>query len=359
MARPIRVLVVDDSAFARKVVREILSRDPRVEVVGIARDGLEALEKIGELQPDVMTLDLAMPGLDGVGVLRALPAQGAPRVVVVSISDANSGLGIEALQSGAVDLVQKPTALATERLFELSSELVEKVVAAAGARVGGAAPTAPPPAPMSRLAAPTAAGDVRIVVIGTSTGGPQALTRVLTALPADLPVPLAVALHIPEGYTEALARRLDEASAISVVEASDGDALAPGRAVIARGGFDLRIERRGDRVVVRVVEAQRTSLYTPSVDVLFESAARTFGTAVLGVVLTGMGQDGLAGARAIRAAGGAVLAESESSCIVDGMPRSVREAGLANGEAPIGAIADAIVEHVRARAARREDPSAA
>ena len=336
--RPTRVLVVDDSAFARKVLRETLSVSTDLEVVGVARDGLEALEKISELKPDVVTLDLVMPNLDGIGVLRALPPVGAPRVVVVSISDGNSVLGIEALQMGAVDIVQKPTALATDRLYEMSAELVAKVIAAGASRPRIGEP------PVARPIQRRAAGRTRLVVIGASTGGPQALTRLLTALPAGLPCGIAIALHIPAGYTEALARRLDEACAVHVVEASDGAELLPGEVMIARGGNHLRLRAQGRRFVAELDHTPVLSGFCPSVDVLFQSAAEAGGASVLGVVLTGMGNDGVEGARAIAQARGRTLTEAEESCVVYGMPRAVVEAELSVGEAPIEAMADKIVE---------------
>ena len=330
---PIRVLVVDDSAFARKVIRETLARSPLLEVVGVARDGLEALEKIAELAPDVVTLDLVMPNLDGLGVLRALPPEGGPRVVIVSISDGDSALGVEALQSGAVDLVHKPTALATDRLYDLSEELVAKVVAAAAAhrRPTTAAPEVIKPSPTG--------GAVRLVVVGTSTGGPAALTRLLAALPSDFPAAVAVALHIPAGYTETLARRLDETCPMRVFEASEGALLAPGSVALARGGLHLRVTSAGGAITTHVDSSPLTAPFCPSVDVLFESAATALGPAVLGVVLTGMGNDGLVGATAIREAGGRVVTEAEASCVVYGMPRAVVEANQSDGQAPIDEMA--------------------
>lgn len=337
----VRVLVVDDSAFARKVLRQVLSARPEIEVVGFARDGLEALERAQQLRPDVMTLDLMMPHLDGLGVLRALPEDG-PRVVVVSISDARSALGVEALQSGAVELVHKPTALATDRLYEMAEELAAKVLVAARAR---------PLRESADQGGPLAARDVKaantsLVVIGTSTGGPQALTRLLLAMPGDLPVPVAVALHIPEGYTAAMARRLDGSCALRVVEAVDGMPLRDGEVLIAPGGRHLTVECRGDQGTARVGNEPADSIYTPSVDALFESAAAAFGNRVLGVVLTGMGSDGLAGSRAIREQGGRVLTEDASSCVVYGMPRSVAEAGLSDGVVPLQDLAGEIVRRL-------------
>jgi two-component system chemotaxis response regulator CheB len=338
----IRVLVVDDSAFARKVLRQALESQPNLEVVGIAADGLEALEKIVALKPDVITLDLVMPHLDGVGVLRELATQAqAPRVVVVSFSSGESELVVEALQMGAVDFVKKPTALATDRLYELSGELVGKVVAAASA-VWPLAPVVPvrPPQLQGQLTRR------KLLVVGTSTGGPQALTHLLAHLPADFPVPVAIALHIPMEYTEALARRLGERCALRVLEARDGLELEPGLVVLAKGGVDLQLERQGERTFARLTRHSASSLYSPSVDLLFQTAARAWGPATLGVVLTGMGDDGLEGARAIVASGGEVLTEAESTSVIYGMPRCVREAGLAAEEARLDEMVAAIVRRL-------------
>jgi two-component system, chemotaxis family, protein-glutamate methylesterase/glutaminase len=342
----IRVLVVDDSAFARKVIREVLSGDQRIDVVDIARDGLEALEKISQLAPDVVTLDLVMPNLDGVGVLRALPAGRAPRVVVVSMSDAESALGLEALHSGAVDVVHKPTALATERLYEIGQQLIDTVVAAAEARVvtldrSNTPVSARPEAAVVRRA-------TQLVAIGTSTGGPQALTRLLSALPADFPVPIAIALHIPEGYTQGLAARLNGVGPLAVSEARPGMVLTAGQVVLAPGGSHLRIARGPDGPVCQVTRALAADAarHVPSVNALFESAAAALGDKLLAVVLTGMGDDGLEGARCITQAGGLVLGESETSCVVYGMPRCVKEAGLTAAVAPLEHMAKAILGHL-------------
>lgn len=342
--RKIRVLVVDDSAFARKVLREVLQKHPNIEVVDTARDGLDALEKIAEYAPDVVVLDLLMPNLDGIGVLRALPAVGAPVVVVVSTLDEQSELWREALANGAAALVHKPTALATDRLYELSNELVQRVLSGGAERI----PSEPSPSQATSLrdAIANPSGRTSLVVIGTSTGGPQALTRLLTSLPANFPVPIATALHIPAGYTASLAKRIDQASAISVVEASDDLEIPPGHAVIAPGGMHLVVERRGTRAFARLQRGTFDSPHCPSVNLLFESAAAQFGSGVIGVVLTGMGDDGLAGARAIREAGGIILSEAESSCIVYGMPRCVYEAGLSAAEAPIETMGKMLMAHV-------------
>ncbi|HEY3821117.1 MAG TPA: chemotaxis-specific protein-glutamate methyltransferase CheB [Polyangiaceae bacterium] len=342
MSRPrTRVLVVDDSAFARKVVRQILSSDRDLEVIGTARDGLDALEKIGELKPDVVTLDLRMPNLDGLGVLRALQGRPGPRCIVVSTSDDQSDLAIRALQAGAVDLVHKPTALATDQLYELSTELVEKVKVASRARQPE--PEATVRTPKDGLRSPSSPGSgIALVVLGASTGGPQAVTRLLGELPADFPVPLAIVVHIPVGYTTALSERLDASSAVDVVEAYDGAFLRPGLVVVARAGMHLKLVGAPGDARVRLDVAPLDTAHRPAVDVLFRSAAETHGPRVLGVVLTGMGADGLEGARAIRERGGRIVTEAESSCVVYGMPRAVDEAGLSDHSVPLGKVTETI-----------------
>lgn len=340
--RRIRVLVVDDSAFTRKVLRESLGACDEIEVVGIARDGLDALEKISQLQPDVITLDLVMPNLDGLGVLQALQSvPNAPAVVVVSTADNDGELGIAALVAGAFELVHKPTALALDRLYDLGDELVQKVLAAAVA--GRSTPSTRMPAPPLVFPAPVVAARTAVVVVGASTGGPHAVTALLRALPKGFPVPMAIVIHLPPGYTEAFARRLDGECALAVVDARHDLPLEAGTVVIAQGGIHMRIRARGDGWVVDLDGAPVESLHRPSVDVLFQSAAEQVGKRTLGVVLTGMGDDGLRGSRAIHAVGGRVLTEAESSSVVYGMPRCVFEDGIADAQAPIEGMAELIL----------------
>lgn len=346
-APPVRVLVVDDSAFARLVLRGVLAASPGIEVVGTAADGLEALEAIARLRPDVVTLDLLMPRLDGVGVVRAAPDD--TRFVVVSITAEDSDLAVAALEAGALAIVRKPTSLATDRLYDVGDDLVREVLAVAAAtpeslrRAGRAVASRAVPAAVAPLAPPP-----RVVVVGTSTGGPQALAALVPALPGDLPAPVAIALHIPPGYTATLARRLDAASAARVVEAEDGMPIDPGTVAIAPGGRHLTLSRDpdGGRVVAELDRGEADAPYRPSVDLLFRSAADAFGAAVLGVVLTGMGDDGCAGADAVRRAGGAIVAEAESSSVVYGMPRAVADAGLASVVLPLGQIGAAVARLV-------------
>jgi two-component system chemotaxis response regulator CheB len=325
-----RVLVVDDSAFARTVLSRVLRASGAIDVIGTARDGLDALDRIKALDPDVVTLDMTMPELDGIGVLRALAGRPRPRVLVVSISSIDTELGVEALALGAADVITKPTALASDRLHEIGAELIAKVLAVSVVRVASDARPAPP-----RLARASA---VQLIMIGTSTGGPQALTMVIAGLPATLSAPVALVLHIPFGYTHALAARLDKLTPLHVVEAHDGLELVPGVVAVARGGMHLRIERDGTALRARLA-ALPFQPFIPSVNELFRSGAAAVGPGALGVVLTGMGDDGLEGARAIAEAGGSLLTEAASTCVVYGMPRSVFDAGLGAEAVPLDQMA--------------------
>lgn len=344
------MLVVDDSAFVRKVVSQMLSRSPFIDVVGTARDCAEALEMTARLSPDVVTLDLVMPGVDGLEFLRRQMAIRRLPVVICSISHQSGAAALEAFELGAVEFVQKPTALATDRVYEIADELVAKVKAAAAAKPvetrqpSPVAPGVSVPAVPSRVAdAPLEAKHVDIVVIGVSTGGPQALRRVIPLLRADFPVPVAVVLHMPIGYTTMYAQRLNEVSQLNVVEARDGDSIVAGAMFLAPAGRHLLLARTPDGDVhARLDVRPFDTPHRPAVDVLFRSAADVFGSRVLGVVMTGMGNDGLIGSAYIKAKGGRVLAEAESSCVVYGMPRAVVEAALADRVATLDDMAATI-----------------
>jgi two-component system chemotaxis response regulator CheB len=342
MTELVRVLIVDDSAYVRKVIRQTLSRSPFMEVVGIARDGREALELAAELKPDVVTCDLIMPELDGVGFIREQMARHPIPIVVVSVASESGELVLAALDAGAVDFVQKPTALATDRLLEIGDELMEKVKAAALAR-----PTILKQAPLAAAHRAAHAVAFDIVVIGISTGGPQALKMLIPRLPAELAVPVAIVLHMPVGYTELYARKLNEQSALSVLESQGGEVLTPGHVYIAPAGRHLTLRRDSARQVITHLDVRPLDTpYRPSVDTLFHSAAEVYGARVLGIVMTGMGADGREGAAWIKAKGGMVLTESEASCVVYGMPRSIVEAGLSDGEVHLDEMADAVIERV-------------
>lgn len=339
----VRVLIVDDSAYVRKVMRQMLSRSPFIDVVGAARDGEEALELVAQLNPDVVTLDLHMPHSDGIHFLQQQMARRPLPVLVVSVASESGELVMKALDAGAVDVVQKPTALASEKMLEIADDLIAKVKAVAGARVRRPSLLVPAieqaTVPTSRLL------KTGVLVIGVSTGGPQALKQLIPRLPASFPIPVLMVLHMPVGYTEMFARSLAEVSHMPVEEASDGVVLQPGRAILGRAGYHLSVVRDPNRGVITRLSLQPTDTpHRPAVDVLFRSAAEVFGDRALGIVLTGMGSDGTEGAAWIKAQGGRVFTEAEASCVVYGMPRSVLEAGLSDQSVPLDTMSKAILE---------------
>lgn len=349
MDRVLKVLVVDDSAYVRKVVKQMLSRSPFLEVVGTARDGREALELVEQLEPDVVTCDLIMPELDGVGFVREQMSRRPLPIIIMSIASETGEAALTALDAGAVDFVQKPTALATEKIFEVSDELIEKVKAAANipmARVKISAPSAESK-PQQSPSSVTRKELADVVVIGISTGGPQALKQLIPQLPADFPAPVVMVMHMPVGYTEMYARKLDELSPLEVREAHEGDVLRAGVALLAPAGRHMTFRRRDGGEVVAHLDLRPFELpHRPSVDVLFQSAAEVYRQRVLGVVMTGMGSDGKQGAAWIKAQGGLVYTESEETCVVYGMPSSVVEAGLSDRSVPLDRMAQAIREAV-------------
>lgn len=343
MEQRIRVLVVDDSAFLRKVVSQMLSRSSAIEVVGTARDGAEALELVEQLKPDVVTLDLVMPGMDGVGFLREQMARRPLPVVVCSIAHQAGEMAIQAMDAGAVEFVQKPTALATEKVLEIEEDLIAKVKAASISRLKPHRAVSPAPSPPPVLRKPGILA-TDILVLGVSTGGPQALRQLIPSFPADFPVPIVMVLHMPVGYTEMYAQRLNEISPLRVAEAHQGDIVRPGTVMLAQAGRHLTFRRDGEVVTVHLDLAPNDTPHRPAVDVLFRSAADVYGERTLGVVMTGMGEDGLLGAAHIKARGGRIIAEAESSCVVYGMPRAVAEAGLADKVVPLQELASAVLE---------------
>ena len=345
VASIVRVLVVDDSAYVRKMMTQMLSRSPFVEVVGTARDGGEALELAQELNPDVITCDLNMPHMDGVAFVRQQMKKRPVPIVIISVASPAGEQVLAALEAGAVDFLQKPTALATDRILEVADELIAKVKTAAAAQMSRvtAVTTMPVPAPRT---SPIHARRTDILLIGLSTGGPQALKAVIPRIPASFPIPVAIVLHMPVGYTELYAKKLDEISQLHVIEAREGSAVAAGTVYLAPAGRHLSFRRAGGIVTTHLDVRPLDMPHRPSVDVLFQSAADVYGARTLGVVMTGMGADGRDGAAWIKAKGGQVIAEAEQSCVVYGMPRSVVEAGLSDTIAPLETIFDVILERL-------------
>ena len=348
MDRVVRVLVVDDSAYVRKVVKEILTRSPFVEVVATARDGLEALELVEQLSPDVVTCDLIMPELDGVGFVREQMQRRPVPIIIMSIANETAEAALSALDAGAIDFVQKPTALASEKIFEVSTELIEKVKAAGHISLNKISMPAAPATTAVKEPVASIRGNhtVDAVVIGISTGGPQALKRLIPQLPEDFPVPVVMVMHMPVGYTEMYAAKLNEMAQLEVREAAEGDEVKSGRVFLAPAGRHLSFTRNGEKVFVHLDARPFNMLHRPAVDVLFQYAAETYGNRVLGVVMTGMGSDGKQGAAWIKSQGGLIFTEAESSCVVYGMPSSVMEAGLSDKSVDLDDMALAIREVV-------------
>lgn len=346
----IRVLVVDDSLIVRRVVTEELSAQPDIEVAGAAPNGRIAIEKMSQLNPDVVILDIEMPEMDGLTALTHLQHSHphTPVVMFSSLTELGAAATLEALSRGASDFFAKPGGaggLAASRQV-IQAELVPAIRALGTRRRPAAVKTcAPPAAPPARPGA--SAARVDCLAIGTSTGGPNALAGLFAALPADFPVPIVIVQHMPPMFTQMLAERLSKNSPIPTVEAQPGAEIAPGKAWIAPGDYHLVLVRDGARIRTKTHQEPAENACRPAVDPLFRSTAAIYGPHCLAVVLTGMGQDGLRGSEAIRKAGGQVIAQDEATSVVWGMPGSVVRAGLADTVLPLPAMASEIMRRVR------------
>lgn len=348
----IRVLVVDDSRFFRRRVTEMLESDARIKVIGTAENGAEAVKMAGRLRPDLVTMDVEMPVLDGISATRQI-MQSRPTNILMfsSLTTDGAQATLDALEAGAVDFLPKRFEDISRDRQEAAQVLCERVVAVARRRPSAlprSAPAAarahtPSPAPRGTAATRTApagpaAGRVKLVAIGTSTGGPVALQNVLGRLPADYPLPLLLVQHMPGSFTTAFAERLDRLCGIRVREAVHGDTLEPGLALLAPGGKQTTLENRGGRLCVRVSEATAEQNYKPCVDVTFSSIAQALPGKALAVVLTGMGADGREGARLLKRGGAQVWAQDEASSVIYGMPAAIVEAGLADQVLPLDQV---------------------
>jgi len=350
---PIRVLVVDDSGFFRRRVKSMLEGDSRLEVVGEAANGQEAVDQASKLKPDVITMDIEMPVMDGITATKRI-MQSNPRPILMfsSLTTDGAQATLDALDAGAVDYLPKRFEDISRNRDEATKALCDRVYALANqgrrtrppvspspaARPGAARP-APGVAARTTPAAPTPApktgamprrGSIKLVAIGTSTGGPVALQEVLTKLPAGYPYPMLLVQHMPGSFTPAFAQRLNQLCAVNVKEAADGDALTPGTALLAPGGKQMLLESRGGRQVVRIIDSEPGQTYKPCVDITFNSIAKVFPGATLAVILTGMGADGREGCRTLKGGGSTIWSQDEASCVVYGMPAAVADAGLSD-----------------------------
>jgi two-component system chemotaxis response regulator CheB len=359
------VVVVDDSALVRSLLTEIINREPDMICVGAAADPLLAREMIRTLNPDVITLDVEMPRMDGLDFLaRLMRLRPMPVVMVSTLTERGADVTLKALELGAIDFVSKPKIGVADGLRQLGNDITDKIRTASKARVhrlatpaaaaagAGSAPGASGHAAAARPAAPSALGRLsteKIIFIGASTGGTEATREVLVNLPADCPA-VMITQHMPPGFTKSYAARLNTLSRIRVAEATDGERVLPGHAYIAPGGLQMSVERSGANYIARVQQGEPVNRHMPSVEVLFESAARVVGRNALGVMLTGMGADGAKAMRTMRDAGSWNVVQDEASCVVFGMPREAINHGAANEVLPLTQIAPRLIEWLRSNA---------
>ncbi len=344
MSERVRVLVVDDSALMRKLISQILARDTGIEVVGTAMDGAFGLKKIEDLKPDVVTLDLEMPRMDGMEMLRQITRRSRVPVIIVSALSTEGAMStFKALALGAFDFVAKPRDAASAHMEEIAEDLIAKIKAAAKSK---ARLVQPPALPERQKANKTASRPRReptkIVAIGVSTGGPNALQYLLAKLPGDFAGSIIIVQHMPEGFTHMFANRLDESCSIDVKEAQSGDMLLAGRALICPANRHIKVRRMPLGSTVVLSDEPRVSGHRPSADVLFRSLAIEFGTRAVGVLMTGMGEDGAAGLGLVKNAGGLTIAQSEESCVVFGMPKAAIERGFAMRVVALDALASTL-----------------
>jgi two-component system chemotaxis response regulator CheB len=349
MADKVRVLVVDDSALMRQLLSSMMASDRGIEVVGAAPDPLVARKMIKELNPDVVTLDVEMPNMDGISFLeKIMKLRPMPVLMISSLTQQGAEATLQALELGAVDYIAKPKVDLQQGLAEKQAEIIEKVKIAAKARVRSGTRAA------TRPAAPARAGfstTERIVAIGASTGGVEALREVLCGLPADSPA-VVVTQHMPAGFTTRFAERLDTLTQVTVREAKEGQRILPGHVYIAPGNWHLEVTRAGANYTCHLHDGPAVSGHRPSVDVLFRSVAASVGANAIGVILTGMGRDGAEGLKQMRDAGAATIGQNEATCIVYGMPKAAAAVGATEAELPIEKIAAAILDRCRDRHVR-------
>ncbi len=352
MPNKTRVVVVDDSALVRGLLTEIINRQPDMECIGAASDPLVAREMIRNLNPDVITLDVEMPRMDGIDFLsRLMRLRPMPVVMVSTLTERGAEVTLKALELGAVDFVAKPKIGVADGIRQLASDITDKIRIAARAHVRRVAAAPAPGAPAAVAPAPVAnvgrLSTEKIVFIGASTGGTEATKDVLINLPADCPA-VCITQHMPPGFTTSYAQRLDSLCKIRVSEARDGERILPGHGYLAPGGKQFSVERSGANYIARVVDAEPVNRHRPSVEVLFLSAARVVGPNALGIMLTGMGADGATAMKVMRDAGSYNLVQDEASCVVFGMPREAINAGAAHEVLPLKEIAPKLLERLRA-----------
>lgn len=342
----IKVLVVDDSAFMRKAISTMLDKAPDIKVLGVARDGEEGLEMVRSLDPDVVTMDIEMPRMDGLTALRRIMMESPrPVLMISSLTTEGAESTLKALELGAADYISKQLSRVSLDIIRIEKDLLAKVRAIAGRKVAASAARAKPaPVEAKRIKGGRLLRD--LVAIGVSTGGPPAVQKVLSALPGDFPVGIVIAQHMPEAFTGPFAARLDKLCKVSVKEAETGDVVRPGTVFVAPGGKHLVINREGGQLTLKVTPEPADALYKPSANVLISSVADALSSRALGVILTGMGSDGMEGIRELKDKGGRALAQSDSTCVVYGMPKAIVDARLSDEVVDIDDMGAAIIDNL-------------
>jgi two-component system chemotaxis response regulator CheB len=346
MGKTIQVLIVDDSAFMRKSLSMMLESDSEIKVIGTARDGREAIEKIRQLKPDIVTLDIEMPVMDGLTALKTIMKEmPLPVLMVSSLTTEGAQATIDALALGAVDFIPKELSYVSLDISKIREELIEKVkniarsrslafrlqrIRSSTAHIMGEAPTKAP-----HISGKIERRNYRAVALGVSTGGPMALLQIIPKVPANFPLGIAIVQHMPPKFTQSMASRLNSLSSVKVKEAEDGDALSPASVLIAPGGRHLIFEKTSGQIIARITDEPRETLYHPSADIMMSSIAEVINAPLIGVIMTGMGKDGLEGLKLIKQKEGYVVAQDEETCIVYGMPKAAVDEGVADAVVPL------------------------
>ena len=359
MAKPVNVLIVDDSAFMRKSLSMMLESDPQIKIIATARDGMEGYEKAKELRPDIITMDVEMPRMDGLTALAKIMKEcPTPVIMVSSITTEGAEATLKAMELGAVDFISKQMSYVSLDIVKIKEDLIDKVITIARsssltrrlARIRNNVTPHLRKTSVSQTTYTQPTTDFQIVTLGVSTGGPFSLQKIIPQLPKEFPIPILIVQHMPPKFTKSLADRINSMSKVTVKEAEHGETIQPGWVYIAPGGFHMKVQRSGySNATLHISTEPSTTLHRPSVDVMMESAVQVYGGKILGVIMTGMGHDGLDGLKLIKQKGGYCIAQNEDTCVVYGMPKAAVDNNLADAIVPLENIPETMVKAVKSQ----------